>query len=136
MLYKRIHIRIPVIGEATLSCSDGAIIKARTIDISAGGLRIANPTSSLENVEYDVEVVIADHGKVTFKAVYVHGGEQGIGLKIVKIDPENLKAIYQKITAFQATEEFINLIDEHDILQDWFRDENGANFEVTFEVES
>ena len=86
MRHKRIHIRIPVIGEATLSCENGVVIQARTIDISAGGLCIANPSAAIKNTVYDIEVVTVDHGKVTFKAVYVQQSEKGVGLKIVEID--------------------------------------------------
>lgn len=134
MRHKRIHIRVPIAGKAKLSCKDGVFIQATTIDISAGGICIANPTFSLENTEYDVEVVTIDHRILQFKAVYVQESNKGVGLKIVDIDSINLKAIFNEIASFQATEEFINHIDEQDILQDWFLDDKGAELNITFQV--
>ncbi len=134
MRHKRIHLRVPITGEAKLSCKDGVIIQATTIDISAGGLGIANPTFALENTEYDVEVVTVDNKKLEFKAFYAQESKKGVGLKIVGIDSLNLKAIYNEVTTFQATKEFIDSIVEQDILQDWFLDDKGAELDITFQV--
>lgn len=134
MSHKRIHIRVPVLGEASLSCKDGVVIQARTIDISAGGLRITDPTfSPMKDVEYEVEVTTRGRGKVRFLGLLAHQGGNGIGFKILSIDSANLRTIYHLVNDFQATEEFITHIEECNILGDWFVDDDGMYLNVTFE---
>jgi len=134
MGHKRIHIRVPVMGDVLLSCGDGVVIQADTIDISAGGIRIVDPAYALRpDMEYGVEVTTSSRGKVMFNGVLIHRGKQGIGMKIVAIDADNLRLIYQLVNDFQATGEFITHIEESNILDDWFVDENGRTVSVTFE---
>lgn len=134
MSHKRIHIRIPVIGDVQLANKQGAVVRARTIDISMGGLRIGNPSRPMENTEYEVKITTADRGVISFKALPVHIHADITGFKIVDIDNKDLQAIYHLIADFQSTEDFIKHIDEGNILHDWFIDDRGDRLNVTFET--
>ncbi|MFV0436403.1 MAG: PilZ domain-containing protein [Desulfopila sp.] len=134
MGHKRIFIRVPIEGDARLSFGDGVIILADTIDISAGGICVADLTDSPQvDTEYEVEVATRLRGKVRFSAVLAHRGEHGIGMKIVKIDGANLRLIHQLVLDFQATDAFVAQIEEGRFLDDWLVDEDGETVAVTFE---
>lgn len=134
MSHKRIHIRIPVIGQVLLSSTEGVVIQAQTIDISMGGLRIGSPSMPMEDTEYQVKVTTAGRGVIAFKAFPVHASGDIAGFKIIDIDDKNLQAIYHLIADFQSTEDFIKHIDEGNILHDWFIDDHGDKLNVTFET--
>lgn len=134
MNHKRIHIRVPVLGNATLSNTEGFSIQAQTIDICAGGLRIANPSAPLTNCEYTIEVTSFGRGTITFTALLVHASEHIAGFKIVEMGQKDLETIYHLVADFQSTEDFIKHIDEGTIIHDWFIDDNGDKLDVTFEV--
>lgn len=134
MSHKRIHIRIPVIGDVQLENRKGMVVHARTIDISMGGLRIGNPSMPMEDIEYDVKITTVGRGVISFKALPAHIQEDSAGFKIIDIDKKNAQAIYQIIADFQSTEDFIKHIDEGNILHDWFIDDRGDRLNVTFET--
>jgi len=134
MSHKRLHIRIPVIGQATLSTQEGVVIQAQAIDISMGGLRIAAPAISLWETEYEVSISVAGRGNIKFKAFLVHENEDMAGFKIIDIESQQLHTIYLLVNDFQCTEEFIQHIDESNILDDWLLDDHGCQLDVTFEV--
>ena len=134
MNHKRIHLRVPVNGEASLSCGDGVVILTRTSDISAGGLRITDPTFCPErDMEYEVEVCTNGRGRLRFKGLPVYQLKDGIGMKILNIDSTNLRTIYHLVNDFLATEEFITHIVHNNILGDWFLDDDGKVLDVSFE---
>ncbi len=134
MSRKRIHIRVPVLGEATLSDGEGGISKARIIDISAGGVRIEAPATPLADREYTVEVASYGRGTISFTARLVHANEQIAGFRIVAITGQDLRTIFHLVADFQATEEFIRHIDQGNILRDWFIDDRGNHLDITFEA--
>ena len=134
MSHKRIHIRIPVIGNVQLVNRNGVVVQARTIDISMGGLRIGNASAPMKNAEYEVNITTAGRGVISFRALPVHIHEDFAGFKIVDIDSKDLRAIYHLIADFQSTEDFIKHIDEGNILHDWFIDDRGDKLNVTFET--
>lgn len=135
MSHKRIHIRVPIIGEATLKNSDEVVIRARAIDLSAGGLRITDFPSPPMHEEYSVTLTTYGRGIIEFTARLVHTDGQIAGLAIRTISPHALRTIYQLIADFQASEEFIRSIDQGDILQDWLVDEQGNHLDITFETD-
>jgi HKD family nuclease len=134
MLHKRINIRVPFTGEAKLFSKSGAVIQARAVDISIGGIRITNHSIPLENTEYTIKISTAGRGIVKFRATLAHENEEAAGFKIIEISSKDLQTIYHMIADFQATEEFIRYIDEYNILSDWFIDSYGKYLDVTFEV--
>ena len=135
MQYQRLHIRVPVTADVTLSVGDEVRIGARAINISAGGLCISAPSHLLGEQEYHVEIITEQNYKIVFSGFPVYQTESSVGIKITSIDRDNLRAIYELVEGFQLTEEFIKHIDEHDILKDWLVDEAGNDLSVTFETD-
>ncbi|MCG6929610.1 MAG: PilZ domain-containing protein [Desulfofustis sp.] len=136
MHYQRLHIRVPVTAEVTLSIGNEVRIAARAINISAGGLCISAPSHLLDEQEYHVGILTREKGKITFSGFPVYQTASSVGIKITSIDRDNLRTIYELVEGFQLTEEFIKHIDEHDILKDWLVDEAGNDLSVTFETDS
>lgn len=134
MGHKRVHIRVPILGEVTLSTLEGIVVEAQAIDISMGGIRIANPSLSIWDNEYDIRITLAGRGTIEFRAVLIHENSEVAGFKIVDIDSENLHLIFLVIADFQSTEDFIKHIEKGNILRDWFVDDHGQQLDVTFEV--
>lgn len=134
MSHKRLHIRVPVTAEVSLTSNDAIMIEAQAIDISAVGIRVSTPdTAPRPDTEYVVEIKTKSHGVTQFMAKLIHEGEYGAGFGITRIDAENLRSIYKMINDFQGTEEFIHHIDQFCILEDWFVDDNGESLDVVFE---
>ncbi len=135
MQYQRLHIRVPVTGEAILRLGDRVRVSATVINISAGGICIAATSHVLDDNEYHIEIITRDGEKIRFAGFPVYQTESSVGVKITSIDKDDLKAIYRVVQGFQLTEEFIKHIDEGDILKDWLVDEAGNDLSVTFETD-
>ncbi|MGI9538045.1 MAG: PilZ domain-containing protein [Desulfocapsaceae bacterium] len=136
MQYQRLHIRVPVAGDATLKVGDHVRIAASVINISAGGICITAPSHVLGDTEYHIEIITEAEGKIRFSGFPVYQTDSSVGIKITSIGREDLKAIYRLVEGFQLTEEFIKHIDKHDILKDWLVDEAGNDLSVTFDTGS
>ena len=67
MEYKRIHVRVPISGEAQLSTDKGSRIKALAIDISQGGVAITDPSMALTRDVYDIVITTADDKKIALR---------------------------------------------------------------------
>lgn len=136
MAHKRTHVRVPFKAKATLSNSDGEQTKARTIDISPGGLGIVNPSIPLGHNEYRIEVTTAEGLKINLKAKLIRKGRQSAGFKTSEIDKKSMQIIADLVAEFQTTEAFVKQIDRHDLLEQLFVDDDGSEYAVTFEMES
>lgn len=134
MKYKRLHIRVPVTGGVLLSQTERITVEADIINVSAGGICIASPSQLLEDGEYNVELLVPSSGKIVFSGFPVYQTEDCVGLKIISINPDHLKKIYQLVEGFQLTLDFIHHIDQGDILNDWVADESGDEIAITFEA--
>ena len=134
MAHKRIHVRVPITGEATVSDEHGTQAKMPTIDISPGGVGVISPSSPLGQTDYKVEIVTENDRKIRFTATLIRGDEQSTGFQTAEIDKKNLQVIADLVTEFQSTEEFIKQIDEHNLLEQNFIDEDGNEVSVTFDV--
>jgi hypothetical protein len=135
MAHKRIHVRVPIDGEVVLSTKQGLRIKTPAKDISPGGMGIITPSTPLEQTEYKVEITTDTGESINFTAILVHKGDENSGFMTSDIDKKNLQIIAELIAEFQTTDEFIKQIDEHDILEQKFINENGQEISVTFEMD-
>ncbi len=133
MAHKRLYVRVPITGEAILSNKQGKRFKARAKDISQGGIGITDPSSPLEPAEYQVEIITEEGEHIYFTATLIHKSTSQTGFQTSEIDKKNLQIIADLIAEFQTTEEFIKQIDEHDLLEQNFIDENGDEISVTFD---
>ena len=133
MAHKRLYVRVPITGEAILSNKEGKRIKARAKDISKGGIGVTDPSSPLESAEYQVEIITEEGEHIYFTATLIHKSTSQTGFQTSEIDKKNLQIIANLIAEFQTTEEFIKQIDEHDLLEQNYIDENGDEISVTFD---
>ncbi len=134
MKSKRIHIRVPVHGGVSLESKLGVVIKASALDISERGIGVNELSNPPENTEYTIQVTTISHGEMQFSGILVHIDKNKAGFVITNIDSENFKILKNIISAFQATEDFIKYIDKNDILRDWFKDKDGNEIDLTFEL--
>lgn len=132
MGYKRAHIRIPFEGSATLSNRHSGRIKAHTINISGGGVGLVNASPAPRDREYHVHLK-TDSGKhIRLLATVAYTKDSQTGLKTVFIDKNNLQQIHDIVSQFQSSDDFMKYIDQLDILDDWFIDENGHKVDFDF----
>lgn len=135
MSYKRIHVRVPIQGEALLlSCKDTSI-KAQTIDISHGGVAITSPDVPLTEDTYDIIITFKDGKKIRIAAYLVRQEGGVLGFKTDKIDNDSLQIITDLVFAYQETNDFIKQIDEHNLFGHSFIDEEGKELDITFNVD-
>lgn len=134
MTHKRIHVRVPVSGEAIVSNKHGTQTKTRTIDISPGGMGVMSPSSPFGQTDYQIKVITENGKKIQFTATLIRENKQSVGFKTADIDKKNLQAIADLVTEFQSTDDFIKQIDKHDLLEQSFIDEDGNEVSVTFDV--
>lgn len=135
MSYKRIHVRVPIQGEALLlSCKD-ASIKSQTIDISHGGVAITSPDVPLTENTYDIIITFKDGKKIRIAAYLVRQEGGVLGFKTDKIDSDSLQIITDLVFAYQETNDFIKQIDEHNLFSHSFIDEEGKELDITFNVD-
>jgi hypothetical protein len=135
MSYKRIHVRVPIQGEALLrSCKDTSI-KARTIDISHGGVAISSPDEPLIEDSYDIIITFGDGKEIKLAAYLVRQKDGVLGFRTDKIDGNSLQVITDLVFAYQETTDFIKQIDEHNLFDQSFIDEEGRELDITFNVD-
>ncbi len=132
MNHKRIHVRVPVRGEALLSTSGEAHITARAIDISLGGVAIASPAEPLTEDSYDIVITTEGGNKIELKARLIRQEGDVLGFKITQIDDIYLQIIRILVFKYQESIDFIKQIEEHHLLDHWFLDEEGNELEITF----
>ena len=135
MKYQRLHIRVPLSGDAILLEKDDFNIEASVINVSVGGLSITAPSHLIDKHEYQIQVITPSHGKVNFSGIPIYQTFKSIGIKITSIEKDQLKIIYQMVGSFQLTDDFIKYIDERDIIHDWLVDESGEDIAITFKTE-
>ena len=135
MKYQRLHIRVPASGNAILLEKGDVKVEASDINVSVGGLSITAPSHLIDQHDYQVQVITPSHGKIHFSGVPVYQSFESIGIKITSIEKEQLQIIYQIVSRFQLTDDFIKYIDERDIIHDWLVDESGEDIAITFEAD-
>lgn len=136
MAHKRIYVRVPIAGEAVLSNAHGVQTTTRTIDISPGGIGVSVPPITLDQEEYQIKVTTREGERIKFTATLIRNDTHSVGFKTSDIDKNNLQTIANLVAEFQGTEEFIKQIDERDLLEQCFIDDDGNEVAVTFEIGS
>ncbi len=135
MGYKRLHIRVPISAEATLSSNHGkVVIKARTIDISQGGLSIKETSEHLESEEYQVQIETGEGQTIAFTASLIRKDDQSAGFRTLHIDEEYLATISELVEHYQSTVDFIEQVAEFELFEQHIVDEDGTELEVTFDL--
>lgn len=128
---KRIHVRVPLRGEAVLSTSKNPTIKACTIDISQGGVAVTTFARKLADADYQIEILTKEGQKIDIIARLVRVDDSVAGFQTLKIDNNSLEIIRNLVFEYQKTDDFIKQVDEFDILE--VVDEEGNQIDITFE---
>jgi hypothetical protein len=133
MGYKRAHIRIPLQAHATLSCRQSRRVKAKAVNISIGGIGLVDDMPPLKDTEYHVQVQTNTGECINLLASVVYKKEKLSGLKTIFIDQNSIHALKDIVAMFQSSSDFINHIDQQNILNDRFIDDNGEELQFDFE---
>jgi len=136
MGHKRIYVRVPLSGEAVLSNSGKPTIKARTIDISQGGVAITAFSDEVSSAEYRIDILTEAGQRIEIFAQLVRVDEGIAGFKTLQIDEKCQEIIKNLVFEYQETPDFIKQLDEYNLLDDKVVDEDGNEIEVTFEKDS
>jgi c-di-GMP-binding flagellar brake protein YcgR len=131
---KRIHVRVPLDGEATLSNKSNPKVKARTIDISLGGVAVSAFPEGLSNNEYRIDILTQDGKSVQIVARLVRVDNSVAGFQTLQMDLKSQGIINELISEYQKTPDFIMQLDEFNLLG--AVDEEGNEIEITFEKDS
>lgn len=133
MGHKRIFVRVPLTAEATLSGGQKKAIKARTVDISQGGFCITGPSEELSESEYQIEIVTANGDRMKMYARLVRRDGDCAGFETLEMDEQSLEIITYLVSEYQMTPEFVKQLDEFDLLNQRFVDDEGNELEITFD---
>ena len=134
MTQKRRQARVPISGQATLSNEHGITLTATTKDISQGGVGLVKPEGPLTETEYRIRVDTDEGRQIHLKATLIHSSETTSGFQTSDIDDKNLQIITELVLEYQTTDDFIKQIDEYDLLEQKYIDEDGNEVSVTFET--
>jgi c-di-GMP-binding flagellar brake protein YcgR len=134
MGYRRIYVRVPLNGVATLSNSGNPTIKARAIDISQGGAAITAFSEEICTTEYQIEIITEEGQRIEISAQLVRRDDPIAGFQTLQMDQQSQKIIEEMVLEYQKTLDFIIQMDRFNLLQ--VMDEKGNEIEITFEKDS
>jgi len=125
---KRIYVRVPLSGEAILSNSSNRTIRARTIDISQGGVSVETFSEEVPAAEYKIEILTEAGQRIDMFAQLVRAHDSIAGFQALQIDQKSQEVIRNLVFEYQTTTDFIYNLDELNLL-----DKEGNEIEITFE---
>lgn len=128
---RRIYVRVPLQAAAILVSSPAQTIKAKTNDISQGGVAITAFSEKFSGTEYHIEILTEAGQRIEFSAKLVRADDSIAGFQILQIAPEDMEIIKELVFEYQKTIDFIIQIDEFNLLEPV--DEEGKEIEITFE---
>jgi c-di-GMP-binding flagellar brake protein YcgR len=134
MAHKRIHVRVPLDGEATLSNKSNPKVKARAIDISKGGVAVTAFPEGLSDNVYRIDILIQEGQNVQIVAKLLRVDNNVAGFQTLQIDQKSQDVINELVSEYQKTPDFIKQLDEFNMLG--AVDEEGNEIEITFEKNS
>jgi c-di-GMP-binding flagellar brake protein YcgR len=130
---KRIYVRVPLSGQAILSNNNNPTIKARTIDISQGGVAVATFSEQIPTAEYHIEILTEEKQKIEIFAKLVRVDDSIAGFQTLQMDQKSQEIIKNLVFEYETTTDFINQLDEFNLLNDKVVDEEGNEIEITFD---
>jgi len=135
MNYRRMHVRVPIKGEALLKSDKGTYVVAKAIDISKGGVAIAAPSKSLDEHKYHITITTTEGKKIDLTARLIRKTETVVAFQTSRIDVDSLEIITDLVFRYQETPEFIQQIQDHNLYNDRYLDEDGNEIDITFDVD-
>jgi hypothetical protein len=134
MGFNRAFIRVPFLGDVTLSYREGLVIQARAIDICEAGLGIKNYSKIPIDTKCEINVATVDYGNLSFIGRLAHTYKKTAGLEITSVSEKNLAILKNIVAVYQTTEAFIQCIDPGDLIDEWLVDSDGRYIDVVFEI--
>lgn len=135
MSYTRIHVRVPIKGEALLFVGKDTFIKAQAIDISHGGVAITNPEVPLTKDRYDILITTKAGQQIKVSACLVRQEGEVLGFNSEKIDSDSLKIITDLVFEYQQSLDFVDQVMKHNLFDHCLLDDEGKRLEITFDVD-
>ncbi len=136
MGYRRIYIRVPLSGSATLMNKEKDIcLTVQTINISQGGLALSTIENELPNEVYHIDIVTEGNGTISLEAELLRQTDELVGFKTREISTKDLDTILHMVEEYQTTPDFIDQLTEFDMLQQNYIDDDGNELEVTFDTD-
>ena len=136
MGYRRIYVRVPFVADATLLGRQEHGIKARTVDISEGGFCVTAPSEELSDSEYHIRINTAGGDTLEMNARPVRQNGDLTGFQTLEMDRHAREVITLLVSEYQMTPEFIKQLDEFDMLNQRFVDDQGNELEISFDKEA
>ena len=134
MAYKRISVRVPIDGTATLKSTTNTHVGVKTRDISAEGFGVEQFPGEIDSLNYQVEVTLNTGVKLHFTGKLVkHQNSSTTGFMIVDITDEDRSYITKLVEEYQKTDDFVRQVGDYEILPQSFIDEDGTELDITFE---
>lgn len=131
MELKRIYVRVPLQSEAILSHGNKPTIKARTINISQGGIAVAAFSEEVLNADYQIEILIESGQRIKMLAQLVRLEDSVAAFQFLQAEPKSVEVIKNLVFEYEETIDFIEKLVELNL-----RDEEGNEIEITFEKDS
>lgn len=136
MGYRRIFIRVPLSGQATLTNQEKNVrLTVQTVNISQGGVALSTSEDQLPTGKYHISISIDENGSIEMEAELLRQTERLIGFRIKEISTNDLETILKMVEEYQSTPDFIDQLTEYDMLQQSYIDDDGNELEVTFEID-
>jgi len=82
MGFNRASIRGPLVGDVSLTYSEGLVIKAKAIDICETGLGIENYLKAPSDTVCEINVATVDYGNLSFIGRLAHTYKTTAGFEI------------------------------------------------------
>lgn len=132
---RRTHVRVPIEAEAFLSSEQTSVIKARTIDISHGGVALTDVSATvLPATDYRIEVIIQDGRKISLTARLVRQTSKIAAFQVFHIDQKSWQIIKELVFSYQETDDFIKQMEKYRLLDNYLVDESGDEIDISFDV--
>ncbi len=132
--YRRIHVRVPVSCEVSISHPDSNI-KVKMINISQGGIAVTAPAQPLPEQIFQIEITTEDDRTLYIEGLLLRQNDDHAAFKTLKISQQDLEYILKLVDEYQSTVDYVHQLDQHNMLQQKYIDDDGRELEVTFETD-
>ncbi len=136
MGYRRIHVRVPFVADATLPGKKKEGVKARMVDIGEGGFCITEPSDVLAESYYHITITTAGGDQFGMFARLVRQDGNIAGFQTVEMDSRAREVITLLVAEYQMTPEFIRQLDEFELLSQRFVDDQGNELDISFDTDT
>jgi len=97
---------------------------------------VATFSEEILNAEYQIEILTESGHRIEIFARLVRVDGPIAGFQTLQIAQESQKVIQSLVFEYETTNDFIQQLDEFDLLNDKVVDEDGNEIEITFEKDS